>query len=61
MEKLVSVMPGASMNRKLLPGCEWAPFGSSSYWECYIRHLTLTSYHPCGTAAIGKVVDSSLR
>lgn len=61
VEKLVREMPGASFNQKMMPGCEWALFGSDQYWECYIRHVTLTCYHPCGTASIGKVVDPSLR
>nr|UYG55626.1 glucose dehydrogenase 3 [Geocoris pallidipennis] len=61
IEKIASVMPGASLNRKMIPGCERTPFGTDRYWECYVRHLTLTAYHPCGTAAIGLVVSPKLR
>ncbi|XP_011299806.1 glucose dehydrogenase [FAD, quinone] [Fopius arisanus] len=52
---------GAEMNRQPFPGCEIYRFGSHKYWECYIRHLTLTSYHPAGTCSIGKVVDKNFR
>ena len=40
---------------------------SDAYWECLIRHLTCTSYHPVGTCKMGPksdqtaVVDSNLR
>ena len=41
-------------------------FKKDEYWECYIRHLTLTMYHPVGTCKMGlnekdSVVDSELR
>ncbi|XP_015122039.1 glucose dehydrogenase [FAD, quinone] [Diachasma alloeum] len=52
---------GAEMNRRKFPGCEDYEFGGRNYWECYIRHLTLTSYHPAGTCSIGKVVDKNFR
>jgi len=57
---------GAMLNTKHFPGCERYNFGSESYWECYVRHMTLTSYHPVGTCKMGNinersVVDHSLR
>ncbi|KAK0084193.1 hypothetical protein PV326_006373 [Microctonus aethiopoides] len=52
---------GASIYTKHFPGCENFIFGSTKYWECYIRHLTLTSYHPAGTCKMGSVVDKSFR
>lgn len=57
---------GAKLNTKRFPGCEKYYFGSVRYWECYIRHMTLTSYHPVGTCKMGNinersVVDHSLR
>lgn len=57
---------GAMLNTKHFPGCEKYNFGSDHYWECYIRHMTLTSYHPVGTCKMGSihsksVVDHSLR
>ena len=41
-------------------------FKSDKYWECYVRQLTLTMYHPVGTCKMGRdpndsVVDSKLR
>jgi choline dehydrogenase len=51
-----------------LPGCEAFKIKSDEYYECYIRHLTLTLYHPSSTVAMGRshndskaVVDSELR
>lgn len=52
---------GATLYRKPFPGCEEKIFDSKDYWECYIRHLTLTSYHPAGTSSMGSVVDKSFR
>lgn len=42
-------------------------FDSDDYWQCHIRHMTLTIYHPVGTCKMGRtsdpttVVDSRLR
>lgn len=51
-----------------LPGCENYEFKSDPYFECVIRHVTLTAYKFSGTAPIGKglsdpdaVVDSHFR
>lgn len=47
-----------------LPEC--GVFGSDLYYECYLRHLSATLYHPVGTAKMGPntdryaVVDSRL-
>ncbi|XP_049281046.1 glucose dehydrogenase [FAD, quinone]-like isoform X1 [Anopheles funestus] len=47
--------------------CQNEQYDSDAYWECYIRELTLTLYHPVGTAKMGpsrdpdSVVDSRLR
>ena len=47
------------------PGCASHPLHSSGYWACYVRHLTLTMYHPVGTCRMAAdhtaVVDSRLR
>ncbi|ERL92202.1 hypothetical protein D910_09522 [Dendroctonus ponderosae] len=40
-------------------GCEEFPFDSEKYWECYIRQLTITSYHPVGTCKMGRKEDAS--
>lgn len=52
---------GASLNTNKFPGCEAFIFDSKDYWECYIRHLTLTSYHPVGTCSLGKVVGMDFK
>ena len=50
-----------------LPSCQDELYDSNAYWECYIRELTLTLYHPVGTAKMGHsndpdaVVDPRLR
>ena len=45
-----------------VPGCEDAtPLFTAPYWECYVRHLTMTMYHPVGTCAMGTVTDSKMR
>lgn len=49
---------GAEINPKPLPGCETIEFDSNKYWECYIRHVTLTMYHPVGTCRLGNKKDS---
>lgn len=57
---------GAHVNSIHFPGCEEYLIFSDEYWECYVRHLTLTSYHPVGTCSMGpsasdSVVDTSFR
>lgn len=48
---------GAEINPKPFPGCETFSFGSNNYWQCYVRHLTLTAYHPVGTCKMGSSGD----
>ncbi|XP_033207052.1 glucose dehydrogenase [FAD, quinone] [Belonocnema kinseyi] len=58
---------GSRVHRIKLPGCRHLKFGSDAYWECHIRHISMTIYHPVGTAKMGPpsdpeaVVDSRLR
>ncbi|XP_076629978.1 LOW QUALITY PROTEIN: glucose dehydrogenase [FAD, quinone] [Colletes latitarsis] len=52
---------GASIYEKHFPGCENETFDSTKYWECYVQHLTLTSYHPASTCRMGDVVDQTFR
>lgn len=48
------------------PECT-AVYGSDAFWNCYVRHITTTIFHPTGTAKMGpetdamSVVDSELR
>ncbi|GFG36677.1 hypothetical protein Cfor_09408 [Coptotermes formosanus] len=62
VKKLLKTKPmlelGARLNDMPLPGCESFPFDSKRYWDCYIRHLTLTSYHPAGTCKMGPKSDT---
>ncbi|XP_037037117.1 glucose dehydrogenase [FAD, quinone]-like [Bradysia coprophila] len=50
-----------------LPKCDLLHHDSDMYWECYIRHMSLTLYHPVGTVKMGPdsdkeaIVDSQLR
>lgn len=50
---------GARLNPEKFPGCETHKFDTEEYWECYLRHLTLSGYHPVGTCKMGAVGDSS--
>ncbi len=50
-----------------MPGCEHEQMHTDAYWECMIRHYTVTIYHYSGTAKMGPpgdpgaVVDPRLR
>ncbi|XP_037037098.1 glucose dehydrogenase [FAD, quinone] isoform X3 [Bradysia coprophila] len=50
-----------------LSDCDLLQYDTDDYWECYIRHMSTTLYHPTGTAKMGpetdaeSVVDSELR
>lgn len=52
---------GATIYKKQFPGCENEIFDTKKYWECYVQHLTLSSYHPAGTCRIGHVVDQTFK
>ncbi|CRK92490.1 CLUMA_CG006030, isoform A, partial [Clunio marinus] len=50
---------GAEINPKHFPGCENFFLDSNDYWECYIRHMTMTMFHPVGTCKAGNYEDTS--
>ena len=58
---------GARFWNRHHPGCKDYEYRSNDYWRCYIRHNTLTVYHPTTTCKMGSkndpstVVDSKLR
>ncbi|KAJ6627315.1 Glucose dehydrogenase [FAD, quinone] [Pseudolycoriella hygida] len=64
--KMFSIHEGESIRPKL-EACDALQFDTNNYWECYIRHMSTTLYHPTGTAKMGPdsdkeaVVDSELR
>ncbi|XP_041979446.1 glucose dehydrogenase [FAD, quinone]-like [Aricia agestis] len=49
----------ASFLKLEFPGCP--AYDAEGYWECYVRHMTLSIHHAVGTAALGTVVDDRLR
>lgn len=40
-----------------LPECDKLKHGSDDYYECVVRHLSTTLYHPTGTAKMGPDTD----
>lgn len=40
-----------------IPGCAAEIYDTDAYWECYIRHMATTLYHPAGTAKMGPDSD----
>ncbi|XP_075157538.1 glucose dehydrogenase [FAD, quinone]-like [Haematobia irritans] len=39
--------------------CHYGDVTTKAYWECYIRHFTMTIYHVSGTAKMGPKHDKS--
>lgn len=58
---------GSRLHNIPFPGCVTVPQHTDAYWECMVRHYTVTIYHPVGTAKMGPkwdktaVVDPQLR
>ncbi|XP_057668627.1 alcohol dehydrogenase [acceptor]-like [Diorhabda carinulata] len=50
---------GASFNEQIFPPCKQYQFSSREYWSCYVRHITITSYHPVGTCKMGPNEDEN--
>lgn len=65
IKNLIATKPmkkfGSKLNENIFPGCEEFSFDTRPYWECYIRHLTITSYHPVGTCSLGMVVNDDFQ
>ena len=49
----------ATVDQMKLPVCSNHEFRSSAYWECFIRHMALTAFHPCCTVKMGATTDPS--
>lgn len=47
----------AELLRVDLPGCGHIEFDKPGYWECYVRHMTSTVYHPTSTCKMGPATD----
>ncbi|XP_065205514.1 glucose dehydrogenase [FAD, quinone]-like [Planococcus citri] len=58
---------GSQIHSIPFPGCANIPRFTDQYWECMIRHYSVTIYHPVGTCKMGPfwdkdaVVDPQLR
>ena len=50
---------GVKMEDTKISFCSNHPFRSDAYWECFIRHMATTSYHPCCTVKMGSVSNPS--
>ena len=63
VEKLIETKAyssiGVSFNSTKLEVCSEHKFRSDAYWECYIRYIAVTVYHPTSTCKMGDVKDSS--
>lgn len=49
---------GSRLYRKPLPNCKKFKFLSDAYLECHIKTISMTIYHPVGTAKMGPAWDS---
>lgn len=49
---------GIELAQLPLEGCQTLT-DSEKYWECYIRHMATTVYHPVGTAKMGPSSDKT--
>ena len=58
---------GAKLYRVIPTKCKEMDWGTEAFWECYIRHIGNTVYHPTSTCRMGPagdentVVDPKLR
>ena len=50
---------GAKFEDTKISPCSEHQFRSDAYWDCFIRHIATTSYHPCCTVKMGAVSNPS--
>ncbi|XP_065093147.1 glucose dehydrogenase [FAD, quinone]-like [Ochlerotatus camptorhynchus] len=43
----------AQLHQLNIPACAFIQYDTDEYWECYIRHMSTSMYHPAGTAKMG--------
>ncbi|GAB0089495.1 hypothetical protein DMENIID0001_040490 [Sergentomyia squamirostris] len=58
---------GVELVKSVVPDCDKYKYETDEYWECYIRHLSSSAFHPVGTCKMGpdsdpdSVVDPRLK
>ncbi|XP_064610228.1 L-sorbose 1-dehydrogenase-like [Liolophura sinensis] len=50
---------GTVHRNKTFKACSHHGNDTDAFWECYLRHITATIYHPCCTCKMGAVNDPS--
>ena len=50
---------GANFDAMNVKFCSQYEFRSDAYWECIVRHLASTVYHPTGTCKMGNTKDKT--
>lgn len=63
IQRLIATEPLSKYNPEILrlniPNCKELSFDSDEYWECVLRNLGRTLYHPTGTCKMGPASDQS--
>ncbi|XP_056643069.1 glucose dehydrogenase [FAD, quinone]-like [Diorhabda sublineata] len=63
IEKFLDTKAFRSNGAKLSPypvyGCQNIEFNSDEYWECALRTISVTLYHPMGTCKMGPTIDKT--
>ena len=49
----------AKMRKVIHPNCTQEAYDSDEYWECFIRHMASTTFHPASTCKMGASDDQS--
>ncbi|CAG9830996.1 unnamed protein product [Diabrotica balteata] len=49
---------GSRLHNIPFPNCRQFEFTSDKYWECHIRTISMTIYHPVGTCKMGPTWDT---